>query len=71
MKVLVTGYNGQLGFDVIRALEKRQTECRGTTREDFDLTDAQAVRECALAFLWGEGDDQPAVAASHRVRHRQ
>ena len=45
MKVLVTGYNGQLGFDVIRALEKRQTECRGTTREDFDLTDAQAVRD--------------------------
>ena len=38
MKVLVTGYNGQLGFDVIRELDSRSVECRGVDRDDFDIT---------------------------------
>lgn len=44
MKILVTGYAGQLGFDVVRELKQRNIECIGTTRQDFDLTDFVAVR---------------------------
>ena len=43
MKVLVTGYAGQLGWDVVRLLENRGEECRGVDMADFDLTDADAV----------------------------
>ena len=43
MKVLVTGYAGQLGWDTVRLLEARGIECRGVDVQDFDLTDAQAV----------------------------
>ncbi len=39
MKVLVTGYNGQLGYDVVKRLENLNVECLGTTRKEFDLTD--------------------------------
>lgn len=39
MKVLVTGYNGQLGYDVVKRLENLNMECLGTTRREFDLTD--------------------------------
>lgn len=45
MKVLVTGVNGQLGFDVIKALKKRVIECIGTTREEFDIIDAEGTRK--------------------------
>ena len=44
MKVLVTGYKGQLGYDVIKRLEYRSIECRGVDIEDFDLTDEADVR---------------------------
>lgn len=44
MKVLVTGYNGQLGWDVIRLLEQRGVPCRGVDVQDFDLTDGPAVK---------------------------
>ena len=43
MKVLVTGYAGQLGWDTVRLLEARGIDCRGVDMQDFDLTDAQAV----------------------------
>lgn len=43
MKCLVTGYNGQLGYDVIRELKKRDIEGRGTDVSDFDLTDKEKV----------------------------
>ena len=43
MKVLVTGYAGQLGWDTVRLLESRGVECRGVDMQDFDLTDGQAV----------------------------
>ena len=44
MKVLVTGANGQLGYDVVRELESRKIECLGVSRAEFDLTDFAAVR---------------------------
>ena len=43
MKVLVTGVNGQLGYDVIRHLNARGIENRGVDIADFDLTDETAV----------------------------
>ena len=39
MKILVTGYNGQLGYDIVKELNSRSVECRGVDREDFDITD--------------------------------
>lgn len=38
MKILVTGYNGQLGFDVVRELKERNIECVGVDMADFDIT---------------------------------
>ena len=43
MKVLVTGANGQLGYDVIKVLNARQIECKGVGRDDFDITDSVAT----------------------------
>ena len=45
MKVLVTGCEGQLGWDTVRQLESRGIECRGVDIRDFSLTDAPAVRD--------------------------
>lgn len=39
MKVLVTGVNGQLGYDVIKELNKRNIECLGADISDFDISD--------------------------------
>ena len=47
MKVLVTGVNGQLGWDVVRLLERRGVPCRGVDIQDFNLTDGEAV----MAFV--------------------
>ena len=38
MKVLVTGVKGQLGFDVVKQLNKQNIECLGVDIDDFDLT---------------------------------
>ena len=43
MKVLVTGYRGQLGWEVVRLLEARGVPCRGVDQEDFDLTKPEDV----------------------------
>ncbi|MBP9988819.1 MAG: dTDP-4-dehydrorhamnose reductase [Ruminococcus sp.] len=45
MKVLVTGYNGQLGYDVIKNLQKRNIQCKGVDLEDFDITDKKQTYE--------------------------
>lgn len=45
MKVLVTGYNGQLGFDVIKELESRHIACKGADMADFDITDTEATEK--------------------------
>ena len=50
MKILVTGYNGQLGFDVVKELKKRNIECKGVDRDDFDITDSDAVRSYINAY---------------------
>ena len=50
MKVLVTGYAGQLGYDVIRLLEARGIPCRGVDYTDFDLTDGDAVMRYVLDY---------------------
>lgn len=43
MKVLVTGVKGQLGFDVVNELEKRNIEAVGVDIEEMDITDAESV----------------------------
>lgn len=43
MKVLVTGVAGQLGYDCVKRLTALGIECKGVDREEFDLTDAEAV----------------------------
>lgn len=43
MKVLVTGVKGQLGYDVVKELEKRNIEAVGVDIEEMDITDAECV----------------------------
>lgn len=50
MKVLVTGYTGQLGFDVVRELKARNIECIGTTRHEFSLTDTERMKSFVKAY---------------------
>lgn len=50
MKILVTGYGGQLGYDVVKELKNRDIECIGTAREDFSLTDTAAMRSFITAY---------------------
>ena len=45
MKVLVTGYNGQLGYDVIKELNSRHIDCKGVDMADFDITDRKSTEE--------------------------
>lgn len=46
--ILVTGSNGQLGFDVIRELKNRKIDCIGTVRNDFDLTNYEDTEKYIL-----------------------
>jgi len=50
MKVLVTGVNGQLGFDVCRELTWLSVEHRGVDIQDFDLTNEQMTRESIVGY---------------------
>lgn len=43
MKVFVTGVKGQLGYDVIKELEKRGLEAVGVDIDEMDITDAESV----------------------------
>lgn len=43
--ILVTGVNGQLGFDVVKELNKRNIECLGIDKDKLDITDSNAVNE--------------------------
>lgn len=45
MKILVTGFNGQLGHDVVKELKKRNIECIGADIDDFDITDYSGSEE--------------------------
>ncbi len=44
MKVLVTGVKGQLGFDVVNELKKRNHEAVGVDIDEMDITDESAVK---------------------------
>ena len=46
MNVLVTGVNGQLGYDVVKELEKRGHQPIGVDREEMDLTYTEQIKEC-------------------------
>lgn len=45
MKVFVTGVKGQLGFDVVNELEKRDIEAIGVDIDEMDITDAVQVKK--------------------------
>lgn len=45
MKVFVTGVKGQLGYDVMRELEKRGIEGIGVDIDEMDITDAESVNK--------------------------
>ena len=45
MKVFVTGVKGQLGYDVVKELEKRGLEAYGVDIDEMDITDAASVNE--------------------------
>jgi len=51
MKVLVTGVGGQLGYDVIKELEKRNIDCIGTDRAEFDITDFEAACKFIINYM--------------------
>ncbi len=50
-KVLVTGANGQLGYDVVKELQKQNIECYGATRKDFDLIDFEATEKFIVNYM--------------------
>lgn len=43
--ILVTGASGQLGFDVIKELKRRNIECLGIDRKELDITNGKAVSD--------------------------
>lgn len=51
MKVLVTGANGQLGYDVVKELQKQNIECYGAIRKDFDLVDFEATEKFIISYM--------------------
>ncbi len=46
--ILVTGITGQLGFDVVRELERRGVEVIGTTRNELSLTTEAGAKDFIL-----------------------
>lgn len=50
MKVLVTGVKGQLGYDMIKCLSKRNIECIGTDIEEFDITDEGQTKKYIINY---------------------
>jgi dTDP-4-dehydrorhamnose reductase len=44
MKILVTGYNGQLGYDVVKEGRRQGLEMIGTTSKELDITDRFRVK---------------------------
>lgn len=51
MRILVTGVKGQLGYDVVRELDKRgYTNVRGIDKDDLDLTDEISVKKYVTEY---------------------
>ena len=48
MKIIVTGANGQLGYDVIKEIEKRGHEAVGVDLEEMDITQKESVQKVLL-----------------------
>ena len=77
MKILVTGANGQLGYDVCRELQTRGITHTGVDVGDFDITDAaatsayisayapNAIIHCAAFTAVDHAEGEPALC--HRV----
>lgn len=51
MKVLVTGANGQLGYDVVKELQKQNIECYGASRKDFDIVDFEVTEKFITNYM--------------------
>lgn len=51
MKILVTGANGQLGYDVVKELQKQNIECYGAERKDFDIVDFEATEKFITNYM--------------------
>jgi dTDP-4-dehydrorhamnose reductase len=50
MKVLVTGADGQLGYDVVKKLKEINIEHIGVDKEDFDLTNEKETKDFILDY---------------------
>lgn len=50
MKILITGVNGQLGYDVAEELKNRKIEHLGTCREDFDITNFEQAKKFIMDY---------------------
>lgn len=48
--IIVTGVKGQLGYDVVKELNRRNVPCKGIDIEELDITDREAV----FAFMNAE-----------------
>ena len=51
MKVLVTGANGQLGYDVVKELKRQNIEYYGARRQDFDIVDFEATENFIKNYM--------------------
>ena len=51
MKVLVTGVNGQLGYDVVKRLQLQNIECLGVDIGDFDITEKDQVNKAVSEYM--------------------
>ena len=52
MKVLVTGANGQLGYDIVKRIEKgKNIEYYGARRQDFDIVDFEATENFITGYM--------------------
>ncbi|MFI3209875.1 MAG: dTDP-4-dehydrorhamnose reductase [Peptostreptococcaceae bacterium] len=49
-KIIVTGANGQLGYDVVEFLDKKGYNVVGLKREDLDLTDLQNITKVMICL---------------------
>lgn len=45
VRILVTGVNGQLGYDIVKELRKRGFEAIGVNRESMDLTNSEDIKK--------------------------
>lgn len=66
MKILVTGAAGQLGYDVMQCLKKKEIPCVGVSRSQFDITDEKQ----AVDFIKKERPDAVIHCAAYTAVDR-